>query len=75
MAALDVYREDAYLAAITDLVAHTTTRDTYPGYSKVSSFIQSATEEILDGKAPREVMDNYYNNLVLEFGQDQVIIK
>jgi multiple sugar transport system substrate-binding protein len=75
VATLDIYKEDPYLAAITDLVAHTTTRDTYPGYSKVSAYIQSATEEIIDGKSPNEVMENYYNNLVLEFGEDQVITK
>lgn len=68
------YKQDAYVSSITDLVAHTATRDTYPGYSKVSSYIQSATEDILDGKSPEEAMDSFYNNLVSEFGKDNVTI-
>ena len=68
------YKQDAYVSSITDLVAHTATRDTYPGYSKVSSYIQSATEDILDGKSPEEAMNSFYNNLVSEFGKDNVTI-
>ncbi len=68
------YKQDKYIAAITKLVAYTTTRDTYPGYSKVSSYVQSATEDILDGKSPQQAMDNFYNNLVSEFGKDKVTV-
>lgn len=75
IAALPEYTEDKYLSDITKLVDYTTTRDTYPGYSKVSSFIQSATEEILDGKSPEEVMENYNSNLIMEFGEENVMIK
>ncbi len=66
------YKKDSYIAEITPLVKATTTRDTYPGYSKVSSFVQAATEDILDGKSPAEAMNSYYNNLVSEFGKDKV---
>jgi len=75
IAAMPSYVEDKYLSDITALVDYTTTRDTYPGYSKVSSYIQSATEEILDGKSPEEVMENYYSNLVMEFGEENVMTK
>lgn len=71
---MDSYKKDAYVSSITKLVAYTTTRDTYPGYSKVSSYIQSATEDILDGKSPEEAMNSFYNNLVSEFGKDKVTI-
>ena len=69
------YRKDSYIAEITPLVEHTTTRDTYPGYSEVSSFVQSATEDILDGKSPEEAMENFYKNLIEEFGKDKVTEK
>ncbi len=68
------YLKDDYVAKITSLVKFTATRDTYPGYSKVSSCVQSATEDILDGKSPEEAMNNYYNNLVNEFGEDEVTV-
>ncbi len=71
---MPAYQKDDYVAAITKLVKYTATRDTYPGYSKVSSCIQSATEDILDGKSPEEAMDSFYNNLVSEFGKDKVTI-
>lgn len=71
---MSAYQKDDYVAAITKLVKYTATRDTYPGYSKVSSYIQSATEDILDGKSPEEAMDSFYNNLVSEFGKDKVTI-
>ncbi len=68
------YLKDEYVAEITSIVEFTATRDTYPGYSKVSSYIQSATEDILDGKSPEEAMNNYYNNLVNEFGENAVTV-
>ncbi len=74
VSAMQSYTKDKYTAAITKLVAYTTTRDTYPGYSKVSSYIQSATEDILDGVSPEKAMDTYYNNLVSQFGKDKVTI-
>jgi len=66
------YQKDRFIAHATTLLEHTTMRDTYPGYSIVSSFVQQATEDILDGKSPEAVMENFYNNLVEEFGKENV---
>jgi len=71
---MDIYKSRVYLKETSEqLLPYTTGRDTYPGYSKVSLFIQQATEAILDGETPREAMDLYYDNLVAEFGEDQVL--
>jgi len=75
VAAMDSYKKDKYIAEITYLVGYTTGRDTYPGYSKVSSFVQSSTEDILDGKSAAEAMEAFYKNLIGEFGSDKVTTK
>ena len=66
------YQEDWYMVRATVLLEYTTMRDTYPGYSMVSSFVQRATEDILDGKSPEVAMENFYRNLVEEFGEKSV---
>lgn len=72
---MPVYKSKVYLKETSEeLLPYTTGRDTYPGYSKVSLFVQQATEAILDGYTPVEAMELYYDNLVAEFGADQVII-
>ena len=67
------YTQDPYLAKATDLAKDTTGRDTVPGYSKVSALVQQATAEILDGKSVDDVVKEYHDALVDEFGADKVV--
>ncbi|MDR3474523.1 MAG: extracellular solute-binding protein [Devosia sp.] len=67
------YTADPYLAKATALAADTTGRDTVPGYQKVSALIQQATAEILDGKSVDDVVKEYHDALVDEFGADKVV--
>ncbi|MEW7009541.1 sugar ABC transporter substrate-binding protein [Lentilitoribacter sp. EG35] len=68
----DVYQADAYLAAISPLVEKTTGRDTFPGYSSVSAFVQQATTSILEGLSVDEAVEEFKANLVDEFGEEEV---
>jgi multiple sugar transport system substrate-binding protein len=67
------YTADPFLAEATALAADTTGRDTIPGYQTVSALIQQATSDILDGASVDEVMQNYHDALVDEFGEENVI--
>lgn len=67
------YTADSYLAAATKLAADTTGRDTVPGYQTVSALIQQATADILDGASVDEVVQNYHDALVDEFGAENVM--
>ena len=67
------YTSDAFLAAATELAADTTGRDTVPGYQTVSALIQQATTDLLDGADPEEVIQEYHDSLVDEFGEENVI--
>ncbi|MEO6014235.1 MAG: extracellular solute-binding protein [Devosia sp.] len=67
------YLEDSYLASATALAANTTGRDTVPGYQKVSALIQQATGDVLDGRSVEEVVKEYHDALVDEFGEENVI--
>lgn len=68
------YKADAYLTSLSPLLEETTGRDTYPGYSSVSAFVQQATTDILDGKSIDETVATFRENLEDEFGEDQVKI-
>ena len=67
------YTQDPYLAKATELAKDTTGRDTVPGYAKVSALVQQATAEILDGKSVDDVVKEYHDALVDEFGADKVV--
>jgi multiple sugar transport system substrate-binding protein len=67
------YSSDPYLAKATALAADTTGRDTVPGYAKVSALVQQATADILDGKSVDDVVKEYHDALVDEFGADKVV--
>jgi multiple sugar transport system substrate-binding protein len=67
------YQQDAYLAKATLLAADTTGRDTVPGYQTVSALVQQATSDILDGAAVEDVVKDYHDALVDEFGEDKVM--
>jgi multiple sugar transport system substrate-binding protein len=67
------YTADPFLAKATDLAKDTTGRDTVPGYAKVSALVQQMTAEILDGKSVDDVVKEYHDGLVDEFGADKVV--
>jgi multiple sugar transport system substrate-binding protein len=67
------YTSDAYLAAATALAADTTGRDTVPGYLKVSALVQAMTDGILDGRSIDDIVKEYHDSLVDEFGADKVV--
>ncbi len=67
------YMADPYLAKATTLAADTTGRDTIPGYQTVSALVQQMTTEILDGASVDEVVQNYHEALIDEFGEEKVI--
>ena len=67
------YTADPFLAEATKLAADTTGRDTVPGYQTVSALIQQATADILDGVPTDEVVQEYHDALVDEFGEENVI--
>lgn len=55
------------------LMNYTTYRDTYPGYTKVSFFVQEATEDVsVEGLSAAEAMENFKSKLIKEFGEDKV---
>jgi hypothetical protein len=62
-----------FLAEATKLAAETTGRDTVPGYQTVSALIQQATSDLLDGVSVDEVVQNYHDALVDEFGEEKVV--
>ena len=68
------YMQDPYLAAATKLAADTTGRDTVPGYQTVSALIQQATADILDGADVDQVVQDYHDALVDEFGPENVMV-
>jgi multiple sugar transport system substrate-binding protein len=67
------YSADPFLAKATELAKDTTGRDTVPGYAKVSALVQQATAGILDGKSVDDVVKEYHDALVDEFGADKVV--
>ncbi len=67
------YMADPFLAKATGLAADTTGRDTVPGYQTVSALIQQATSDLLDGVSVDEVVQNYHDALVDEFGEEKVV--
>lgn len=67
------YTADAYLAKATAMAADTTGRDTYPGYQRVSAFVQQMTAAILDGASVDDVIAEYKASLIDEFGEENVI--
>ena len=67
------YTADPFLAKATELAKDTTGRDTVPGYAKVSALVQQATADILDGKSVDDVVKEYHDGLVDEFGADKVV--
>jgi multiple sugar transport system substrate-binding protein len=67
------YTADPFLAEATKLAADTTGRDTIPGYQTASALVQQATSDLLDGADVEEVMQNYHDALVDEFGEEKVI--
>jgi len=68
------YAKDPYLKSILEYLTFTDFRDAMPGYSKVSSIIQEITEKIItEGIAPDQALEEYYNRLVAEFGEGNVI--
>jgi multiple sugar transport system substrate-binding protein len=69
----DAYASDPYLAAATALAADTTGRDTVPGYLKVSALVQAMTDGILDGRSIDDIVKEYHDSLVDEFGEDKVV--
>ncbi|PYE82448.1 extracellular solute-binding protein [Pseudoroseicyclus aestuarii] len=73
IAASEDFAANDYLAAVTELSANTTGRDTYPGYQVVSSLIQDMTGAILDGVPVDEALEEYREALVDEFGEDSVM--
>jgi multiple sugar transport system substrate-binding protein len=66
------YKADAFLSSLSPLLESTTGRDTYPGYSSVSAFIQEATGSVIDGQSIDDVVRTYKENLEDEFGADEV---
>ena len=68
------YMEDPYLAKATALAADTTGRDTVPGYQTVSALVQQMTADILDGAEVEDVVQDYHDALVDEFGEENVIV-
>jgi len=70
---VEAYAKDPYLSTILEYVSFTDYRDAMPGYSKVSFFIQEATEKIVtEGATPEEALEYYYTKLVETFGKDKV---
>lgn len=77
----DVAEDPVYRARVdkytiwraTTLVPHTTFRPGLPEYMKVSELVQKATELILRGKKPREVLEWYATELKKIVGADKVI--
>jgi multiple sugar transport system substrate-binding protein len=69
----DAYKANAYLAKATEMAADTTGRDTVPGYQQVSALVQQATASILDGASVDDVIKEYHDSLVDEFGEENVI--
>lgn len=67
------YQENPVLSQATALAETTTGRDTYPGYQTVSSLVQKATAQILDGELVEDVIQDYHDALVDEFGAEHVI--
>lgn len=67
------YTADAYLAKATAMAADTTGRDTYPGYQRVSAFVQQMTAAILDGASVDDAIAEYKASLIDEFGEENVI--
>ena len=68
------YTSDEFLGKATELAKDTTGRDTVPGYQKVSALVQQMTAEILDGKSVDDVVKEYHDGLVDEFGADKVVV-
>lgn len=76
--AVDVaaYAQNGFLRDATRLLEISTFRDTFPGYPKVSRFIQEAMEDVaVNGLTPEEALANYRQKLVDEFGADAVLDK
>lgn len=74
IAGTEAYKNDAFFASVTPLNEHTTKRDAVPGYYYVSSQVQKMTADILDGVSVDEALEEYYEGLVDEFGEDNVVV-
>ncbi|MCV6822943.1 MULTISPECIES: extracellular solute-binding protein [Halocynthiibacter] len=74
IAATDAYKSDAFFAAVTPLNEKTTKRDAVPGYYYVSSQVQKMTADILDGVSVDDALEEYYEALVDEFGEEAVAV-
>ena len=67
------YAANTYLMEVLDLMEYSTYRDTYPGYTTVSSYIQEATADVaVEGKTPAAAMVSFMGKMVMEFGADKV---
>lgn len=67
------YAADKYLIEAIKLMEYSTYRDTYPGYSKVSFFVQEATEDVaVEGLSLATAMERFKSKLIEEFGTDKV---
>ena len=67
------YAENKYLVDVLKLMDYTTYRDTYPGYSRVSFYVQEATADVaVEGLTPAEAMERFKEKLIEEFGTENV---
>lgn len=67
------YLKDDYLKKAVSLMKYTSYRDTYPGYSMVSQFIQQATEEVsVDELSVTTAMENLRKKMINEFGLKKI---
>jgi len=67
------YAADKYLMDAIKLMEYSTYRDTYPGYSQVSFFVQEATEDVsVEGLSVATAMERFKSKMIKEFGADKV---
>jgi multiple sugar transport system substrate-binding protein len=67
------YAENTYLMETLKLMDYSSYRDTYPGYTKVSFYIQEAMEDVaVEGMSAAEAMERCNLRLIEEFGADKV---
>lgn len=67
------YAADKYLMEAIKLMEYSTYRDTYPGYSQVSFFVQEATEDVsVEGLSVATAMERFKSKMIKEFGVDKV---
>lgn len=67
------YAADEYLMEALKLMEYSSYRDTYPGYTKVSFFVQEATADVaVEGLSVATAMERFKSKLIEEFGADMV---